>query len=93
LRYRSLLLLSTAANVASGLSKARLRQSRNHSNQGVITSDQASLPMTHFGQPLGQPFLVPAKPGPVLQIVDMAFHCVAGQIPKSHGIPIRSTHI
>ncbi len=58
LRYRSLLLLSTAANVASGLSKARLRQSRNHSNQGSITSDQG-VP----GDDALRPAAGPAVPG------------------------------
>jgi hypothetical protein len=29
--------------------------------------------MTHFGQPLGQQLLFPAKLGPVVQIVDIAF--------------------
>src|ERR1700677_3650296 len=37
-------------------------------------NDEEPLSVTHIGQELGQALLFPAKPGPVLEVVDMRFY-------------------
>ena len=57
--------------MTSSVSVWRTASARKLEAQRFHASDQAPLPVTHFGQASGQPLLFPAKPGPVLVIVDI----------------------
>jgi hypothetical protein len=37
-------------------------------------TDEESLSVPHIGEGLGQALLFPAKPGPVLEVVDIGFY-------------------